>query len=198
MGKRIVLFAVLTMGIGFASIPSVAGNVINDILGAFLAGDTSYVPLKSTASVLDAQLRWDAVKGQAVLTYDGQDLALTPNNVNALLKGQPVVLSSPPVVVNGVTYIPASALKKFYNVPVVWDGTKSEMKIQGPNGWKTIKVKSRPPWHGGPPPWAPAWGRRGQNTPDNGKAQHPGKAATVPTSPSTRHKEQGKKQGKQQ
>ncbi|MHB9131212.1 MAG: stalk domain-containing protein [Armatimonadota bacterium] len=163
MSKRIIQIAVmLSMLVSFTSISMGADNVIIDTSGTrpFLYGGHSYVPLKSTASFLGAPLRWDTAKRQAVITYNGQDLALTPSNVNALFQGQPVVLSSPPVVVGGVTYVPTETFKKFYNVPVAWDKVKSEVQINGPQGRGTMKVSSRPPWHGGPPPWAPAWGER--------------------------------------
>ena len=163
MSKRIILMSVLlTTVVSFACMPAGAENVTINTSGAtpFLYEGHSYLPLQSVASFLGAGLRWDSAKGQAVITYDRQDLALTPGNVNALFKGKPVVLTSPPVVVGGRTYVPTEALKKFYGVPVEWDGARSEVKIKGPSGWGTVKVTSRPPWHGGPPPWAPAWGER--------------------------------------
>ena len=163
MSKRIVLMCVLlTTVVSFACMPAGAENVTINTSGAtpFLYEGHSYLPLQSVASFLGAGLRWDSAKGQAVITYNGQDLALTPGNANALFKGQPVVLTSPPVVVGGRTYVPTEALRKFYDVPVEWDGARSEVKIKGPSGWGTVKVRNRPPWHGGPPPWAPAWGER--------------------------------------
>ena len=164
MSKRIVLvYVVLTMVVSLAGISASAIDLSS--LVPFLYGGNSYVPLKSTATFLGAPVRWDAEKRQAVITYNGQDLALTPNSRNAFYAGEPVELSSPSVVINGVSYVPVDTFKKYYNVPVTWDGTKSEMKIKGPKGWRTMKVNSRPPWHGGPPPWAPAWGQRGHGTP---------------------------------
>jgi hypothetical protein len=75
------------------------------------------------------------------------------------------VLPSPAVGINGVTYVPASTLKKYYNVPMAWDVAKSEVAIKGQSGWRTMKASSRPPWYGGPPPWAPAWGLRAHGSP---------------------------------
>ena len=164
MSKRIVLMSVLlTMMVSLAGMSASAIDMSGAT--AFLYEGLSYLPLNSTVSFLGAQLRWDAAKGQAVVTYNGEDLVLTPNSLKALYAGQPVVLPSPPVVLNGVTYVPTAALTKFYNVPVAWDAAKSEVKIKGPNGWSTVKASSRAPWHGGPPPWAPAWGRRGHSAP---------------------------------
>ncbi|MCX6343874.1 MAG: copper amine oxidase N-terminal domain-containing protein [Armatimonadetes bacterium] len=164
MSKRIVLMSVLlTMVVSLAGISASADNVTINTSGAtaFLYEGLSYLPLKSTASFLGAPLRWDAEKGQAIITYEGQDLVLTPNSLKALHAGQPVVLPSPSVVVDGVTYVPIGVFKKFYNIPVEWDKAKSEVKVKGPSGWGIVKASSRPPWHGGPPPWAPAWGKRG-------------------------------------
>ncbi|MHB9036009.1 MAG: copper amine oxidase N-terminal domain-containing protein [Armatimonadota bacterium] len=170
MSTRIVLISILlTMLVSLAGIPANADsaivNTIIDTLGAFLYEGSSYVPLKSTASFLDAPVQWDANNGQTVITYKGEDFVLTPNSRKAIYAGQPVDLSSPPVVINGVTYVPLETFRKYYNVPVEWDGIKSEIKLKGPNGWRTMKANSRPPWHGGPPPWAPAWGQRGHGTP---------------------------------
>ena len=163
MSKRIVLMSVLLMmAVSFACISANAENVTIDTSGAapFLYDGHSYLPLQSVGSFLGAPLRWDAEKGHAVITYNGQDLALTSGNAKALLAGKPVVLTSQPVIVDGRMYVPAGVLKKYYNVPVEWDKNKSEVKIKGDDGWGTAKVKNRPPWHGGPPPWAPAWGQR--------------------------------------
>ena len=176
MNKRIVLMSVLlTAVVTLVCMPAGADNVTINTSGTtpFLYGGHSYLPLQSVSSFLGAPLRWDSAKGQSVISYNGQDLALTPGNVNALFKGKPVTLTSPPVVVGGRTYVPLDTLRKFYNVPVEWDRTRSEVKIKGPNGWGTAKVSSRPPWHGGPPPWAPAWGERRKQGEHN--YQSPGK-----------------------
>jgi hypothetical protein len=186
MSKRIVLASVLlAMMVSVAGMSASATDMSE--VTAFLYEGLSYLPLKSTASFLGAPLRWDAEKGQAVVTYNGEDFVLTPNSREALYAGQPVVLSSPPVVLNGVTYVPVETFKKYYNVPVEWDKARSEVKIKGPNGWATVKASSRAPWHGSPPPWAPAWGQRGYGTPGhwsnvkadgNAKAK-PNKQATM-------------------
>ena len=146
----------------FAGMLVAADSVTIDTSGAtpFLYEGRSYIPLKSVASFLGAPLRWDSAKNQAVITYLGQELALTPNSFNALFGGQPTVLQEAPVIANGRVFVPAEAFRRFYNVPVEWDGANKEVKINGASGWGTMRVEGRPPWHGGPPPWAPAWGKR--------------------------------------
>ncbi|MCL5104261.1 MAG: copper amine oxidase N-terminal domain-containing protein [Armatimonadetes bacterium] len=199
MSKRIVLMSVLvTITVSLAGMSTEASDL--SWLTPFLYEGSSYVPLKSTASFLDAPLQWDANNGQTVITYKGEDLVLTPNSRKALYAGKSVELSSPPVVLNGVTYVPLETFRKYYNVPVTWDGTKSEIKIKGPNGWRTMKASSRPPWHGGPPPWALAWGQRGYGTPGypgGVKASESGKSKALrqPRDSAPEHPSNGKANG---
>ena len=180
MFKRINLLTVLlTMVASLMCVPVSAGNVIIDTLGAmpFLYEDHSYLPLQNVASFLGAQLSWDPAKAKTVMTYQGKDLSLTPNSLKALLMGQPVELPSESVVVDGRTYIPAEALRKFYGIPVEWDKVRSDVRIKGQSDWGRMKVKNRPPWHGGPPPWAPAWGERrnqGVRYPQGNNGHHKG------------------------
>jgi hypothetical protein len=209
MSKRIVLMSLLlTMVVSLAGLSASAVNAAMDTSEAlaFLYEGLSYLPLKSTASFLGAPIRWDAETGQAIITYEGQDLVLTPNSLKALYAGQPVELASPTVVVDGVTYVPAEVFKKYYNVPVVWDGTNSQVRIKGPNGWGIVNASNRPAWYGGPPPWAPAWGRRGYGTPGhpgnvklnkNGKAEAWGRGAYgAPGHPNNvKHQGNGKAKG---
>ncbi len=140
----------------------------------------------------ETDLSWDATKRHAVVSYNGNDLALTPDNVNALFKGNPVVLQSPPVVVDGRTYVPTSALKNLYNIPIEWDRHKSEIRIKGKDGWGTTKVTSRAPWHGGPPPWAPAWGERRKQ----GENNYTYKAKNKQINNKMKQKNQGQGKGK--
>ena len=193
MSKRIVVMSVLlTIAMSFAGMVVAADSVTIDTSGAtpFLYEGRSYIPLKSVASFLGAPLRWDSAKNQAVITYLGQELALTPNSFNALFGGQPTVLHEAPVIADGRVFVPTEALRRFYNVPVEWDGATKEVKINGESGWGTMKVEGRPPWHGGPPPWAPAWGKRAQGASGNyepGAPRHDGDV-----SPSQHEQDRGK------
>jgi len=184
MGKRMVLMAVLlTMVVSFAGMPAGADDVtMIDTSGTtpFLYEGLSYLPLRSVASFLGAQLQWNAAKGQAVVTYQGKELALTPGNVSALFAGQPVVLAAAPVLASGTTYIPADALRRTYGVPVVWDQARSQVRIKGPTGWGAVTVSRRPPgWVRGR---KTGWGKHGDVTmpPGLSKKQGPPSVIVVP------------------
>lgn len=179
MLRRIVfLTTLLAMALAFTGLQAAAAIGVSDVLG-FLYEGRSYLPLQSVANVLDAPLSWDSQNGQAVMSYLGKDLALKPNSLTGWLAGQPVELTAPAVVVDGRTYIPLDLVRKHYGVPVEWNGATSEVRLKGNSGWTTVKVRNRAPWHGGPPPWAPAWGKRGHDTPahqSNSKRNGNGKA----------------------
>jgi hypothetical protein len=190
MGKRMVLMAVLlTMLVSFAGMSVGADDVtMIDTSGAtpFVYESRSYIPLRSVASFLGAQLQWDVAEGQAVVTYQGQELALTPASRNALFEGQPVVLSAAPVIGGGRLFVPTDALRRTYGVPVEWDQARSQVRIKGPTGWGAVTVSRRPPgWVRGR---KTGWGKHGDATrpPGLSKKQGPRSAIVVPKAKSQR------------
>jgi hypothetical protein len=142
--------------------PASADVVNTTVVGAspFVYGGYAYVPLKSVTDFLGAALLWDSLKGRAVITYGGKELGLVIGSPSAYYLGRPVELPAAPVIVGGRVLVPASALNTYLGVPIVWDRHDFKVKIKGRKGWGVFVVERRPSWHGGPPPWAPAWGVR--------------------------------------
>ncbi|HEY3413782.1 MAG TPA: stalk domain-containing protein [Armatimonadota bacterium] len=173
MHKRTFRMALLVAtGVSLAGVS--ANAVVTTGEKPFVYLGRNYVPLKSTAGLLGAPVKQNTATGHTTIRYQGKDLVLTPNKTAAKYAGRSVKLPSPPVVVKGVTYVPVETFRKYYNVPVQWDKNKSVMKIKGSRGWRSMQVNNRPPWHGGPPPWAPAWGRRGYAPPGHSGYLKPG------------------------
>ena len=177
MRKRIVSIAVfLTILVSFAGLSAGADNDMTiDTLGAtpFMYENRSYLPLRSVTSFLGAQLLWDAVKGQAVITHQGKELALTPGSRNALFDGQPVVFSATPMIGDGRMFVPVDVFRQTYGVPLMWDQAKSELRIKGPSGWGVVTVSRRPP-----PGWVrglkTGWQKHGDATAPPGMSNKPG------------------------
>jgi|GEM_PF-2511240 len=180
MRKRIVLISALmtvVLSSPWMSVKADSAIDMNTIM-PFLYQGLSYLPLGGVADLLGAPLQWDSANNNATMNYQGEDLVLSPNSLQGMFAGQQVTLPSAPVVVNGVTYVPASVLKKYYGIPVSYDRNKSEVTIKGPKGWKKMKATTRTPWNNGPPPWAPAWGARRNGTPsysNNGNSNGKGR-----------------------
>jgi hypothetical protein len=143
--------------------PASADDVNITVVGPspFIYGGCAYVPLKSVTDFIGAALLWDSLKGRAVITYGGKELGLVIGSPTAYYLARPVVLPAPPVIVGGRVFVPMVALKKYLAAPVVWDADEFSVRIKGQKGWGVLGVEKRPPWHGSPPPWAPAWGVRG-------------------------------------
>ena len=184
MSKGMVMVAVLlTMLVSCAGVSAGADNDVTiDTSGVtpFLYEGRSYIPLRSVASFLGAQLQWDAAKGEAVVTYQGKELALTPGNASALFAGKPVVLSAAPVIGGGRLFVPTDALRRTYGVPVVWDQARSQVRIKGPTGWGAVTVSRRPPgWVRGR---KTGWRKHGDATtpPGLSKEQGPPSVIVVP------------------
>ncbi len=166
MKSRIVGLSILLAAASLACVPAGADNItVINTNGAtpFVYEGYTYMPVQSVTKFLGADLGWDPNTSQAVVTYQGQKFALTPGKTNATFDGRQVYLTSPPVVINGRTYVSTETFKKYYNVPMKWSPTTSTVSVFGPNGWGTTTVRNQAPWHGGPPPWAPAWGQRGKH-----------------------------------
>jgi hypothetical protein len=192
MSKRTTMVAVLlTMLVSFAGMSAGADDVtMIDTSGTtpFLYGGSSYIPLQSVASFLGAQLAWDSAKGQAVIAYNGKELALTAGSRNALFGGQPVVLSAVPVVGGGRLFIPTDALRRTYGVPVLWDQARSQVRIKGPTGWGAVTTSRRPPgWVRGR---KTGWGKHGDVTmpPGLSKKHGPSSVIVVPKAKVKPHK----------
>jgi len=133
----------------------------------FVYGGYSYVPLKTTADFLGAALLWDSLRNRATITYHGRELGLVVGSTTAYYGGRQVALPVPPIVVGEQMLVPATAFNSYLGVPVRWDDEDHEVQIQGPSGWGYYRVLPYPPPQAlaiiqrhGPPPWAPAHGRR--------------------------------------
>ncbi len=129
-------------------------------LSAFVHKGRTYLPVKDVSTFLGAQTQWDGKKGQVRLERGDQTLLMSPYSYEAMAGGESVKLSAYPLLIDGQIFVPANALQQYFETQVQWDKAAKQARILGPDGWGAVVVKSTP-WHGGPPPWAPAWGRRG-------------------------------------
>lgn len=162
MNTRFVPASVILMSLLLAGIAAQADDkvIVSSGLSPFVHNGRTFVSVRDVSPFLGVQTRWDKPKRQVVLQRREQVLVLTPSSRSALIDGRNVQLAAAPVIVNGQVFVPVTALQQFSGLQVRPSGVRDRLSILGQDGWGTIVVK-RPPWHGGPPPWAPAWGRRG-------------------------------------
>lgn len=170
MGKPIrwAILAVVLAGVSAAR--ALADEVVMiNTYGAtpFLYGGYTYVPLRSASDFIGAGLLWDSLHNRATLTYHGHELGLVVGSPTAYYAGRPIVLPAPPVLVGRQVLVPATVFDSHLGVPVRWDEGNGRALIQGPRGWGYYAPAPHPPAYvvtflrgHGPPPWAPAHGRR--------------------------------------
>ncbi len=195
--KFIQMSILVAVTVSFACIAAGAVNITINLFGAspFQYQGYSYLPLNSVSDFLDAPLRWDSGRHQTVFIYNGMVLILTSGSRYATYDGRRIILLSPPVVWRGRTYISTEVFKKYYHIPMEWDRNRSEVRIKGPNGWGKVNVVSHAPWHGGPPPWAPAWGQRNKSKSQWQKSHN---MSSMDQHPQGKSKHQSNQKGKSQ
>jgi len=178
--KKHVLWALLgivVIGLGAAGVAARDDEdydehhqvTIIDTYGAapFVYGGYSYVPLKSAADFLGATLLWDSLRNSATIIYRDHQLALMVGSTTAYYGGDLVTLPAPPIIVGEQLLVPVIVFDRYFDVPVRWEPDDNRVVILGPPGWGYYQVLPYPPPNVivilqgyGPPPWAPAYGRR--------------------------------------
>jgi hypothetical protein len=133
----------------------------------FLYGGYSYVPLKSAADFVGAALLWDSLKNRGTLTYNGREVGLVVDSPDVRYRGGAVAMPVAPIVVDDRVFVPALVFDRYLGVPLRWDHPKHRLMMRGRHGWGYYQVAPAPPppviaviERHGPPPWAPAHGRR--------------------------------------
>jgi hypothetical protein len=163
------LVAALLLALVIPSAQADERVVVIESYGAptFLYGGYSYVPLKSAADFVGAALLWDSLKSRGTLTYNGREVGLVVDSPDVRYGGRTVVMPVAPVVVEDRVYVPALVFDRYLGVPLRWDHPSRRLMMRGRHGWGYYQVAPAPPppviaviERHGPPPWAPAHGRR--------------------------------------
>ncbi len=74
---------------------------------AVLQGGRTLVPVRTVAEWLGADVQWDTQERQIVITNEAMTLRLQPDSTEAFMNAEPIVLDEPPMILAGVTYVPA-------------------------------------------------------------------------------------------
>ncbi len=170
MQKRVLCTLVAVLLLAMVVPYAFADNVVviqNYGAPTFLYGGYSYVPLKSAADFVGAALLWDSVRNRATLTYNGREVGMTIGSPNVYYGGRTVAMPVAPIMVEDRVLVPALVFDRYLGVPTRWDDEDDRLMLQGPHGWGYYQVAPAPPptviaviERHGPPPWAPAHGRR--------------------------------------
>lgn len=113
----------------------------------FIYGGYSYIPLRSLSDFLGAALLWDSLRGRALLTFDGRQLALTVGSPQVIFAGAPVLLPMAPVIIDRYVYVPTTVVSQVLHLPVVYDHRHRHVKINHGGRWGAFVVDPTPAPH---------------------------------------------------
>lgn len=74
--------------------------------GTIIQNGTTLVPLRKMFEAMGAVTAWNSSNNQAVISYNGNTVVVTPGNNYGLINGQSKYLSAPPIISNGAIYVP--------------------------------------------------------------------------------------------
>lgn len=88
--------------------------------------DTTYVPLRIVSEELGAQVSYDAKNKDIVVKKGNTSLEITLNQKDALLNGNPLILSNAPLLhttadAKQLTYVPLRTIFETFNAPVTYN-----------------------------------------------------------------------------
>jgi hypothetical protein len=85
---------------------------------AVLDSGRTLAPVRTVTEWLGADVRWDSQSDQVIITGNDAALRLRPGSTEAFLNAEPVTLDEPPVILAGVTYVPARFVAEAFGVRV--------------------------------------------------------------------------------
>ncbi|SHH48652.1 L,D-transpeptidase family protein [Desulforamulus hydrothermalis] len=102
---------------------------LGDNFTAFSRQNKPYLPLKALCRLLGYQLYWNSPTNTVDLKGFEFTVQLTPQVKTALLNGNQINLTDPPLVINGTTYITASTMKEIFALDVAWQPDRRELYL---------------------------------------------------------------------
>lgn len=109
---------------------------------AVLDGGRTLVPVRAVTEWLGASVQYDAARGIEI-RRGGTTVNLRAGSGAALLNGEAVVLDQPPIVLAGVTYVPARFVAESFGAAVEYDGRSLTMLSAGGDRQMELRVAVR-------------------------------------------------------
>ncbi|SHK42004.1 copper amine oxidase N-terminal domain-containing protein [Desulforamulus aeronauticus] len=107
------------------------------------------VPLRAIAEALGTEVEWDDVNQSIKITKDNKEIKLFLNKSSAIIDGQNIVIDSPPIIINGVTFLPLRFLSEALGAEVKWNAENNTVIIEGQSDDDTNVPDSVKNWNSG-------------------------------------------------
>ncbi|MGI5819818.1 MAG: copper amine oxidase N-terminal domain-containing protein [Armatimonadota bacterium] len=135
---RIAPYVIGLALLALSAAPLIAANEDGSAV-AVLDGGRTLVPVRAVTEWLGASVQWIAGSNQIVITRAGTTVHLRPDSTAALLNGEAIVLDTPPVVLGGVTYVPARFVVESFGAMLDYDGRT--LTLTAPGGRRTMELR---------------------------------------------------------
>ena len=107
-------------------------RVDSDVPPVTTETDHVYVPLRSVADALGAEMQTDAKAGKIYVTLDGETLSLRIGDRRAFVNGMPFTLRRAPFVVRGRVMVPLDAVARSLKVRAEYDQRAAKIEVDTP------------------------------------------------------------------
>jgi hypothetical protein len=104
-------------------------RVDSDVAPVTTANDKAYVPLRSIADALGAEIEVDGKTGNIDVTLGGQTLELRPGDRHAKVNGMPLTFKRAPFRVRGRILVSLDAVARALNVRASYDPRTARIEV---------------------------------------------------------------------
>ncbi|MFO8079504.1 MAG: copper amine oxidase N-terminal domain-containing protein [Armatimonadota bacterium] len=107
--------------VALTAAPTLAANEGGSAV-AVLQGGRTLVPVRTVTEWLGATVEWDGENDEITITRRDITVNLRPGSTAALFNGEAIVLDEPPLILAGVTYVPARFVVESFGATIDYDG----------------------------------------------------------------------------
>ncbi|MDL2248331.1 ABC transporter substrate-binding protein [Tyzzerella sp. OttesenSCG-928-J15] len=87
------------------------------------------LPVSCIGDIIGVKTEWKAAEKKVIITYESKKIELTIGSKTAVVNGKNEMMDVAPIVVNGRTMLPISAVGKFLGLEIEWNAGKREVSI---------------------------------------------------------------------
>jgi len=99
-----------------------------------LAENRTLLPVACIADIIGVKTDWNAAFRKVTITSDNQKIEMTIGSKVATVDGKSKIMDVAPVLINGRTMLPVSAVTEFLGLNITWDAAKREVTITKGSG----------------------------------------------------------------
>lgn len=98
-----------------------------------IINNVTYVPLKSMNAYLEVNTQWDQATKTVTLTKAGKTIKCTLNSKTVYVDGVAKTITSPVLIINGTTYVPARFISDIFGFGILYDKKANAIMMTVPS-----------------------------------------------------------------